>query len=246
MKELMKFALAALAGMAAFALPSSASAAELLKSLPATRDPAMAYVLVELRNHDDAKLPGNIILARYDPVGGDVRGGLRSPASKLAKGASVRVSVRSKPLVKTEGGRLYLLALEPDTWVIEGAGGTAFSLGSKSFVARAGEVVDLGVLTPRGDYPEGEGPYRLTAGKVAKIALLGPFAKQPKPVPAMVEMRSREASDMAIPVSLRAAAKPASFQEGAKFGNYLGVVVNRIGGRKGRPGAQVKGAAATP
>jgi len=92
-------------------------------------------------------------------------------------------------------------------------------------------------MTPRGGYPDGKSPYRLTAGKLAKIALLGPFAKQPRPVQAMLDMRPRETTDMAPPASLQAGAKPAVYRDDVKFGNYLGGLVNRLGGRKGRPGA---------
>ena len=107
--------------LSAAAVP--ADAAEQLKQVPAALDPAKAYVLVKLRNHDEGKIPGNIVLARYDSAGGDVRGGVRSPGSALGKGESVRITLRSKPLVKAESSRLYLVALEPDTWVIEGGRG---------------------------------------------------------------------------------------------------------------------------
>jgi hypothetical protein len=216
-----------------------ALAAESLKLVPAKLDPAKAYALVEVLNHDEGKMPGRVVLARYDAQGGDVRGGLRSPGSRLAKDEPVRVAT-SNALVKGKASRLYLLELEPDTWVIEGAGGTAFSLGSRHFTVAAGEVVDLGVMAPRGDYPEGEGPWKLTAGKLAKIALLGPFAKGPKPSVAMLEIRERTASDMALPAPLRERAVRASFTPGAKFGNYLGGLVNRLEGRKGRPASSVE------
>jgi hypothetical protein len=215
-----------------------------LKAVPAKLDPAKAYALVEVLNHDEGKVAGRIFLARYDAQGGDVRGGLRSPGSKLPKGESVRVAT-SKPLIKGKTSRLYLLELDPDTWVIEGAGGTAFSLGSRHFTVAAGDIVDLGVMAPRGDYPEGEGPWKLTVGKVAKMAMLGPFAKGPKPVVAMLDMRERSAADMTLPAPLRDRAVPAAYTPGAKFGNYLGGLVNRLEGRKGRPGptAEVEAAA---
>jgi hypothetical protein len=172
-------------------------------------------------------------------VGGDVRGGTRSPASALPKGERVRVSVSGKPLLKTGESRLYLVALEPDTWVIEGSTGTAFSLGSSRFTVAPGDVLDLGVVTPRTDYREGEGPDKLTAGKVAKIALLGPFAmKRKAPSPMMIDLRARAAADIALPALLKAPAAAPTYTAGAKFGNYLGGLVNRIDGRRGRASAQ--------
>jgi hypothetical protein len=42
---------------------------------------------------------------------------------------------------------------------------------------------------------------------------------------------------MPLPVSLTGRTlTPAEFSQGAKFGNYLGGLVNRIGGRASRPG----------
>jgi hypothetical protein len=220
--------------VAALAVP--ASAAEILRQVPAALDPAKAYVLVEIRNHDGSRLPGAIVLARYDPAGEDVRGGARSPASGLTGPQDVRIAIARRALARTRESRLYLVALEPDTWVIEGAGGTAFSLGSWSFTVAAGEVVDLGVLSPATDWPEGESAPRLTAGRLATLALLGPFARSPEQRPAMLEMRARTAADLAVPAQLRAALVPVSLQSGATFGNYLGGLVNRIDGRRGRPG----------
>ena len=221
-----------LAAMAA-ALP--AHAAELLRRVPASLDPTKGYVLVEIRNQDGLRLPGSLVLARYDPAGGDVRGGARSPGSAVPHGEAVRIAVSSKELEKAHDSRLYLLALEPDIWVIEGAGGTAFSLDSRSFTIAAGQILDLGVLSPRTDWPEGESAPRLTVGRLAGMALLGPFAHAPDPRPAMLDFRARGDGDLLVPAPLRAAIAPAQLQPGARFGNYLGGLVNRIDGRRGRP-----------
>jgi hypothetical protein len=221
----------------------TADAAELLRRVPATLDPARGYVLVEIRNQDATRLPGSIMLARYDPVGGDVRGGTRSPASAVPHGEDGRVAISSKALERAHDSRLYLVALEPDIWVIEGSGGTAFSLDSRTFRIAAGQILDLGVLSPRTDWPEGESAPRLTAGRLAGMALLGPFARAPVQRPMMLDMRARGAGDLAIPAPLAAAIAPAQFQAGARFGNYLGGLVNRIDGRRGRPDAPPAGAA---
>jgi hypothetical protein len=229
--------LAAAAGLLLASAP--AAAAEILKTLPAKLDSKKAYALVELRNVDDKKMKGSLVLARYDAEGGDVRGGARAPATALPKGVPVRVAIAGKALVKAPKSRLYLVALEPDTWVIEGSGGTAFSLGSNRFTVAAGDVLDLGVVTPRTDYREGEGPPKLTVGKLAAMSLLGGFAaKRKAPNPMMVEVRARSATDIALPALVKARAASPAYVEGAKFGNYLGGLVNRIEGRKGRPGAE--------
>jgi hypothetical protein len=219
------------------AAASPALANEVLRRIPPVLAPGKAYVLVEIRNQDAGRLPGGIVLARYDPAGGDVRGGTRSPGTALGRGMDVRIAVASRPLERRPESRLYLVELEPDIWVIEGAGGTAFSLESRTFEIAAGQVLDLGVMSPVTDWPEGERAPGLTVGRVAALALLGPFARQPDPRPAMLEMRARGVGDFAVPEAIRTLVAPATFRPGARFGNYLGGLVNRIDGRRGRPGA---------
>jgi hypothetical protein len=216
----------------------SAWASGPLREVPTILDPTKGYALVEIRNHDGGPQPGIVTFARYDPVDGDVRGGLRSPGSSLGRGVAVRVSAVRRSLLRNDERRLFLLELEPDIWVIEGAAGTAFSLGSLTFTVRAGEVLDLGVFSPRTDWPDGEGPTRLTAGRLVGMALLGPFARTPEPRPAMLEIRRRDTGDFPVPDSLASRIVPAQFNEGARFGNYLGGLVNRVNGREGRPGEQ--------
>jgi len=218
----------------------SAQAAEILKKVPPQLASDKAYAVLELRDVSplgSGDVPGNIVLARYDPVGLDVRGGARSPGSAVPAGESIRVAVAKSPLVKAKDSRLYLLALEPDTWVVEGSAGTAFSLGSHSFVLEAGSVTDLGVLAPLPDWSEGD-----SAGKEFKRVLVGAMffgalAKKGNPTPYKAEWHERGAGDIVVPPELAARIRPAQFFKGAKFGNYLGGLVNRIDGRAGRPGA---------
>lgn len=204
-------------------------------------DPAAAYVLVEIANLDNAILkgttaPGAITIARYDPVGGDVRGGDRSPGTLLGAKDMLRVVINSKPIAKSKESRLYLVQLPADTWVIEGSGTTAFSLGSRTFIAAPGQIVDLGWFDPSVDWLEGEGPKSM-AGGLMGAAFFG--SVNPKDLrPIKLDWRPRAAGDLPLPAAL--AGKPlvsADFAEGAKFGNYLGGLVNRIGGRATRVAA---------
>lgn len=207
-----------------------------LKSVPVQLDPTKAYVVVEVGPLEGFKVPGQLTLARYDQAKLDVRGLGRAKTAPLASKADVR-EVTGPALLKTDARRLYLLELEPDFWIVEGANGTAFSLGSSGFALTAGSVTDLGVATVANDYGEGEAPEKLTAGKLAKAALLGPLLGgriAPKSVPAMVSFRQRGAADLALPASLRSRATPASWSGPLRFGNYLGGLVNRMGGRKAR------------
>jgi hypothetical protein len=198
-------------------------------------DPDSAYVLVEVGNLENALLkgtkgPGTITLARYDPVNGDVRGGYKSPETALGPKVSPRIQLMAKPVGKSKTSRLYLAKVEPDIWVIEGANGTAFSLGSKMFEIKAGQVIDLGYFKPNVDWLEGEGPKSMLGGMMG-AALFGSMKpKEDRPV--RLQWRPRSTGDIALPSELgQAVVVPASYTDGAKFGNYLGGLVNRIGGR---------------
>lgn len=203
-------------------------------------EPGAAYVLVEIEHLKDALLkgttaPGTLSLARYDPVRRDVRGGQLSPDTALPKNVSPRVTVMHKPIAKSKESRLYLVRVEPDSWVIEGSGGTAFSLGSRSFAVRAGEIVDLGRFKPSVDWVEGEGPKSMMSGLMG-AALFGSMKpKEDRPVKLDWSPRG---TGLPLPAALAAATLvPARFDDGATFGNYLGGLVNRMGGRAARPAA---------
>lgn len=218
---------------------TAALAGTILKKVPDTLSPDKAYVLVEVRHFTAIKgggdMPSNLTLARYDAAAGDVRGGTRAKASALPDGVSPRVMIADKALAKAKSSRLYLIELEPDEWVIEGSSGTAFSLGSLRFTLEPGKIVDLGVLSPEPDWREGEGAE--TVGSLmARSMLLGAFAKKRDPIPAMLNVRPRGPDDIALPPQLVTnGVEPAVYSPGARFGNYLGGLINRIDGRTGSP-----------
>jgi len=221
------------------ALPSGASARE--REL----NPQAAYVVIDIQDLEDAVVrgderPGEVTLARYDSLARDIRGGDLAPASALPGRQSPHVTVSRRPVVKEDGVRQYVIELAPDTWVIEGANGTAFSLGSVSFRIGPGEVVDLGVVRPRVDFAEGEqaqsvGSVALKALNPFSLGSLGP--KNMRPV--WLDWHPRAAGDLPLPAILgdRAAA-PVAYVRGATFGNYLGGLVNRMGGRAERERAE--------
>ena len=194
-------------------------------------DPAASYAVLEIRKLESpmlkgANMPGSVTLTRYDRAKAEVR-----PAS----GAEViRIQVEKKPLAKTKEGRLYLVRLAPDDWVIEGANGTAFSLGSMMFSVAPGEVVDLGVFTPAVDWVEGEGPKGIGSA-IFGAALFGSMRpKNERPV--RIDWHARTAADMALPAPLAGrTVVPVRFDPDHKFGNHLGGLVNRFGGRASRP-----------
>ena len=190
-----------------------------------------SYAVLEIRKlrspmMKGADMPGAITLARYDREKGDVR-----PASKTD---SVRLTIQAKPLAKTKEGKLYLVRLMPDDWVVEGANGTAFSLGSMMFSVAPGEVVDLGVFTPAVDWVEGEGPKGIGSA-IFGAALFGSMRpKNERPV--RIDWHARTAADMALPAALAGrTVVPVRFDPDHKFGNHLGGLVNRFGGRASRP-----------
>ncbi|MBB4640003.1 hypothetical protein [Rhizorhapis suberifaciens] len=204
-------------------------------------DPLGAYILVEVQNLDDAfmkgtKAPGVLTFARYDPIRADIRGGHLSPETAPPAGDDVRVTLSKKPVMKSKAARLYLVKVVPDTWIVEGANGTAFSLGSMSFAIAPGQIVDLGVMKPSIDWAEGEKPKSRAAGLIGAM-LFGSFApKEQRPV--RIDWHKRGVSDIAMPSVLAGRSVTAvQFAPNHKFGNYLGGLVNRFGGRSSRPGA---------
>jgi hypothetical protein len=230
-----------LAVLAALALAAAAPAsATTLKQVPTTLNPAKAYILVEykLLKNPFAGFPGSrktmpltagLVFARYDPVLGDIRGMGKAKANPVASGQQPIEGFRKKSLAQGPGSRLFLLEVEPDIWVVQGWGNTSFSLGSYSFELAPGSVTDLGVVTAEPDWAEGQDAPDM--GNVLGAALAGPFAKSPDIAPMRVSFRSRAAGDIPLPVGIPAGqVRPAAFTPGAKFGNYLGGLVNRIEG----------------
>lgn len=233
-----------LAATVGAALMASAAGAETLKKVPASFNPAKAYVLVEyrLQKNSLSSFPGSrkymplmagLSLARYDPLRGDVRGRGKAIANPLPGKLAATEPFRNREIAKSEGAKLFLLELEPDVWVVQGYGNTSFSLGSHRFTLEPGTVTDLGIVEAEADWAEGDGPA--TAGDIFKIALLGAFAKRPASAPMRASFRPRTAQDMPLPTGIAAASvRPVAFTPDARFGNYLGGLVNRIDGVNAR------------
>lgn len=225
--------------LAALALTVPAFALGVLRKLPAQLDPAKAYIVVESGKLDNGLLFGSLVLARYDAARGDIAEA--TPRPKGHKGDWVidnRVYLQ-KPLLKDKQRNLYLAELDPGLWVIEGANDTAFSLGSSTLRLEAGTVTDLGVATVYSDCPEGDKCETLTMGRLLKGGLMGGLfgSIKPPPMPKAVDFRARGTADLQLPALLAAAAHPVSWSGEVRFGNYLGGLINRMGGRKARPGA---------
>lgn len=240
---------AAVAGVAAPAW------ADTLKKVPATLNPAKAYILVEYKLMENplANFPGSrktlpltagLTFARYDPVLGDIRGLGKAKANPLSGKQSPIEPFRNRELVRGDAARLHLIEVEPDTWIIQAFGTTSFSLGSYAFRLEPGTVTDLGVAEPATDWPEGE--RAPGAGDLFKTALLGPFAKRPPVAPARVHFRARTETDIAVPAAIpRDRLRTVSFTPNVKFGNYLGGLVNRIEGVNARAKAEVEASTQT-
>ena len=192
--------------------------------------PDKAYLLVqvepvEFQMMGNNRLVTGVIFAPYDPVAKQTRGALMARQDPVAKGGK---------------RRLYLLEIDPGTWVVAGTGGsdsqmgsadTSFSLGSYHFDVRAGELVDLGVFVPQRE--ESDNPdTKMNTGNVLGMAL---FGARVEAVPNRLTIRPRGTDDIAIPAWL--AARPLvqpAFVYGGTFGNNLGGLVNRVDGKAGR------------
>jgi hypothetical protein len=231
-----------LALLAALALAAASPvAAKTLPKVPPALNPAKAYILVEyklLKNPYGGGLPGarktlplktGLVFARYDPALGDIRGLGKARANPVAPGQQAAEGFRSKPVAKGAGSRLFLIEVDPGTWVIQGFGGTSFSLGSYTFELAPGSVTDLGIVTAEPDWAEGQDPDDI--GSLMKSAFAGPFAKSPDIAPMRASFRPRAAGDIPLPAGIPAdKVRPVEFTPGAKFGNYLGGLVNKIEG----------------
>ena len=235
-----------LAPLALIAWPAQAS--QVHSKLPAKLDPAKAYVVVEIGKLDNAMLDGTLVLARFD----DSRRDIAEPSPKPAKhkggwALDNRVFLQ-KPALKTKGHRLFLAELDPGLWVVEGANDTAFALGSSTLQLAAGSVTDLGVVSVYSDFADGEKRDVLTTGRLFKSALMGGLfgGKLPVAMPKAIELRARTATDMALPPLLAKASASYAWSGQVEFGNHLGGLVNRMGGRKARPGAAATNAAPAP
>jgi hypothetical protein len=213
-----------------------------LKTVPNTLNAAKAYLLVEYKRVPNpfAGSPlapkyvpqmAGLAFGRYDTASGDIRGLGKASDHPVSAKAGPTEFFQNRPLVKSETGLLYLLEVEPDTYVVQGWANTSFSLGSYQFEAKPGAIIDLGVVSVAADWPEGEGPKPLTAGRMMGIILSGPFQKAPPVAPSRVAFRPRGTGDIPLPSTLPVDhILPVSFEYGATFGNYLGGPVNRVDG----------------
>ncbi len=227
--------------LAALALAAASPvAAKTLPKVPPGLNPAKAYILVEykLLKNPFGGLPGSrktmplkagLAFGRYDPALGDIRGMGKARGNPLPAGQFPTEGFRSKPVAKGPATRLMLIEVEPGTWVVQGYGGTSFSLGSYAFELAPGTVTDLGVVEAEPDWAEGQDPPEI--GDVFKSALAGPFSKSPDIAPMRAVFRPRAGGDIPIPAGIPAGkVRPVEFIPGAKFGHYLGGLVNRIEG----------------
>jgi len=229
----------------ALGLSVPAWASRTYTKLPPALDPTKAYVVVEVGKVDDGLIEGTLSFGRYDAEKADIAAPTPPPGGKSPRGGwplDNRVFLQ-KSLAKTKDHRLFLAELDPGLWVLESANDTAFSLGSATLNLAPGTVTDIGVATIYSDFPEGAKRDVLTAGRAMKGALLGGLFVRtvPPPMPKAVDFRPRTVGDMPLPAML-GGARPAEWAGEVRFGNGLGRLVNRMGGRKARIRAQIEAA----
>ncbi|SDC97758.1 hypothetical protein SAMN05444678_107178 [Sphingomonas sp. YR710] len=69
-----------------------------------------------------------------------------------------------------------------------------------------------------------------------KGALMGGLigGPMPKSVPKAITIRARDPSDIPVPTMLAATGRPVEWAGQVRFGNHLGGLINRMGGRAAR------------
>jgi len=216
-------------------------------------DPEKAYLLFQLdpiliEDNGKSIQRARVLFSRYDSEAGDVRGVGKAADNPVPEGQSLSVEGFKNHLVKAKKKRLYLLAVEPDTWTIQGTGigmsagppqlMTSFSLGSYTFDVKPGQIIDFGVLTPV--RPISDNPdTKLTAGKLLG-AMFNPFGGEiVEPVPLTLTLSERAEGDIGLPdwIAVLDRVKP-ELTYGNRFGNYAGGLINRIDGKAGRERAK--------
>ena len=206
-----------------------------------------AYLLVQIDPVQvdmlgTSEVATGILFAPYDPETKRLRDVAR-PGDTSGTLRPVQVLAMKDPIAKDKKKRLFLVEIEPGTWVVEGTGGTpllvsaatSFALGSYHFEAKAGELLDLGVFVPQREQSDNP-DTKMTGGKLVGMMLAGPFGGgRVEPVPNKLAIRPRADGDLAVPAWLasRPVVQPA-FVYGGTFGNRMGGLVNRVDGKDGR------------
>lgn len=124
----------------------------------------------------------------------------------------------------------YLLAVEPGTYILYGqisqapngsVLGACNCMGSAKFAARAGEIVDLGVLR----YPSTEATVAVLAAKPANRALAMEQGLKGTTLHALVPP---DASTPLPPKLAGLPVTPAEYRAAGKMPNYFGVLIDRL------------------
>jgi hypothetical protein len=203
------------------AAPAAPPPSTVMKTVPATLDPATGYILV--RMGERAPDLWNVLqIAPYDPVLQDIRGEGRAKGNPVAKGADRTVSIGTKPFV-AEGDhvRTYLVAVTPGLYVVQGGPTTCFCLGSYQFEVAAGRITDMGTIyigPENGSSPWAAlKPLRSTADIEERAYTVAE---------AMQVLPWRDS--MSLPPGVSGLARePARYTVAARFGNHAGQLLNR-------------------
>jgi hypothetical protein len=200
---------------------TAAPAATVMKTVPATLDPASGYILVRMGERAP-DLWNMLRIAPYDPVLQDIRGEGRAKGNPVAKGADRSVSIGAKPFI-AEGDhvRTYLVAVTPGRYVIQSGPTTCFCLGSYQFEVAAGRITDMGTIhigPENGSSPWAAlKPLRSTADIEERAYTVAE---------AMQVLPWRES--MSLPAGMSGLPRdPARYTVAARFGNHVGQLLNR-------------------
>lgn len=208
------------AALAAIGSATPLAAAESLKAVPYTLDPARGYVLVRMGERTP-NVWNFLTLAPYDDKAEDIMGKGRAKANPVVKPADKQVVISAKPFVAEEPNvRTYMVALTPGRYVLASSPTTCFCLGSYTVDVAAGKVTDLGAVYIGAE--NGSSPW----GALSKLHSSPDIESRGYTVAdAMAIVPAKPEATVALLGALPRVA--AAYRPVRRFGNHGGQLINR-------------------
>lgn len=153
------------------------------------------------------------------------KGELRTINARAIKDAAA-VYNEAKPFIVQGDLGLFLIPVIPGRWVLGGVNGTALSLGSYGFDIPAGTVTYVGKVLVGSEDGSSDVPEIKARGELPEAGLI----RRSAPEISTIVLRRPSLSDIPsdiLPQSITGHISLAKIDEGIRFNNYLGGVINR-------------------